>query len=221
VKTDGEEAQNNPIGEALWQGDPKAWKEFHQTANPYRFNLTKARELAAKAGVKQDVSVKLVTDSEPSRLLLAQNLKQAFNEINLKVQIEQVTSDQLTQRQFSAARDYDLILGGWGADFPDPAAIVVPFYLSTNRGEGGSNFANYANPKIDDLLNRLPAITDPSQRARLQIDALTLAAGDVPYLFIDHPKVSFAASKALTGYQMSPIWYWDSLFRNVWLNPKP
>jgi peptide/nickel transport system substrate-binding protein len=217
VKDTGVAAKNQPVGPALWTFGKDKWQAFQDKAEGYAFGLAKAKAALAKSRSPKGFKATLVTDSNSFRINTAQALQQNLKAIGIDLEIEKVTDQELTTRQNSGKRDYDVIMGGWGADYPDPAANIQPFYLSSNAGDGGTNYAAYANKKVDALLNEQSTLADDTLRADRLIQALTLANADAPYVFVDHPKIFFAASKKLGGYTLSPIWYWDSILRNAYL----
>jgi peptide/nickel transport system substrate-binding protein len=217
VKDTGVATKNQPVGSALWTYGKDTWQAFQDKAEDYAFDLAKAKAEMAKSGHPKGFKARLVTDADSFRFNTAQAFQQNLKEIGIDLEIEKLTNKELTSRQFSGKRDYDAIMGNWGADYPDPAANVTPFYLASNVGDGGSNWAVYTNKKVDSLVSQQATLSDDTKRAELLTQALMLANADAPYIWVDHPKIFFAASKKFGGYTMSPIWYWDSILRTAYL----
>jgi peptide/nickel transport system substrate-binding protein len=217
VKDTGIAAKNQPVGPALWTYSKDTWQAFQDKAEDYSYDLAKAKAALAKTKYAKGFKAKILTDGDAFRINTAQALQQSVKAVGIDLEIEKVTNEELTSRQFSGKRNYDIVMGGWGSDYPDPAANVQPFLSSANIGDGGSNFAVYVNKKVDALLDEQASLSDDSKRAALLTQALTLANADAPYIFVDHPKIFFAASKKFGGYTMSPIWYWDSILRNAYI----
>jgi peptide/nickel transport system substrate-binding protein len=217
VKDSGVAAGNQSVGPALWTFAKPAWENFQNTVEKYAYDPAKARELLSKSRGARGFKARILTDGDSFRVNVAQALQSDLKRIGIELEIEKVSEQELTTRQFSGKRDYDMVMGGWGADFPDPAANVQPFLQSSGIGDGGSDFAAYANPKVDALLDQQSRSSDDNERARLLISALQIAAADAPYIFVDHPKVFYAAREKVAGYTMSPIWYWDSIARGMYL----
>jgi peptide/nickel transport system substrate-binding protein len=215
VKDAGVPAGNIPVGSALWTYAADKWQAYQAGAEAYAYDPAKAKAALAASRHPKGAKGKIVTDGDSFRINAAQAIQAGAKAIGVDLEIEKLSGDELTTRQFSGKRDYDIILGGWGSDFPDPAANVQPFLSSANVGDGGSNFAAYKNKKVDELLDRQATLADDSKRADLLIQALGLANADAPYIFIDHPKIFYASSKKLKGYDLSPIWYWDDILRGA------
>jgi peptide/nickel transport system substrate-binding protein len=215
VKENGVPAKNQPVGPSLQFAAPDKWRTFEAGVNTWSFDLDKAKAALAKSTNPSGFKAKLVTDGDSFRLSVAQALQENAKAIGVEIEIVKVTESELTSIQASGKRDYDITLGGWGSDYPDPAANVQPLFISSNSGDGGSNYAAYKNPKVDELIAQQAGLSDDAKRAELLIQALTLADDDVPYIFVDHPKIFFAANKRVSGYQLSALWYWDSLLRTI------
>jgi peptide/nickel transport system substrate-binding protein len=215
VKDAGVPAGNQPVGPALWTYAADKWQAFQSSAEGYAYDPAKAKAALASSKHPKGAKGKILTDGDSLRINAAQAIQAGAKSIGVELEIEKLSNEELTSRQFSGKRDYDLILGGWGSDYPDPAANVQPFLSSANAGDGGSNFAVYKNKKVDALLDQQATLSDDSKRAELLIQALTIAGADAPYIFIDHPKIFYASSKKVKGYTLSPIWYWDDVLRGV------
>ncbi|HZG82986.1 MAG TPA: hypothetical protein VEZ13_19700, partial [Brevibacillus sp.] len=77
------------------------------------------------------------------------------------------------------------------------------------------NYDNYQNPNVDWLITEAATQMDEKKRAKHMIYALTIIALDSPWIVLDHPKQILVMNKALTGYTLSPLWYWDSFTKNI------
>jgi peptide/nickel transport system substrate-binding protein len=215
VKDGGVAAGNQPVGPALWTYAKDTWQAYQSRAEGYAYDPAKAKAAIAASKHPKGAKGKILTDGDSLRINAAQAIQAGAKSIGVDLAIEKLSNEELTSRQFSGKRDYDIILGGWGSDYPDPAANVQPFLSSGLAGDGGSNFAVYKNKKVDALLDQQAVLADDAKRAELLIEALTIANADAPYIFIDHPKIFYASSKKIKGYTLSPIWYWDDLLRGV------
>ena len=47
------------------------------------------------------------------------------------------------------------------------------------------------------------------------VDAQKLISDDQPWVFFEHFKWFMPISKDLTGYTLSPLWYWDAFGRDL------
>jgi ABC-type transport system substrate-binding protein len=128
-----------------------------------------------------------------------------LKELGIELAIEKVTDEELTSRQFSGKRDYDLIMGGWGSDYPDPAANVYPFLHSANSGEEAPTSRRTRIRRLTCFWTSRNTLTSDAERADLLIGALKLAAADAPTSSWITPS-STSPLQEVSGYTMSPVW---------------
>ena len=60
--------------------------------------------------------------------------------------------------------------------------------------------------------------TDKAERADLLIQAQALIAEDSPLISVTNPGWPLAVNKRVQGAEVGPLWYWASLFKNVWVS---
>lgn len=215
VKNAGMEAKAVPISPAIWTFAREKWEAAYKELPDYAFNLEKAKEYLAKSSVPNGFQAKILTDNDTIRINSALALQAAVKPLGIDLEIEKVTGAELTTRSVSGARDYDILMSIWGSDFPDPVGNLTPVFYSKNSGDGGGNFANYKNPKVDALLDEQITLTDDQKRSELMIQAQKLIAEDTPWIVLDHPKQIFATNKHLQGYVITPMWYWDTFTKDM------
>lgn len=215
VKEAGSPAKAVPIGPAQWVFNADQWEAAYAELPDYTYDLDKAKEYLAKSSVPNGFDATIVTDSDTLRLNSALALQAAAKEIGINLEIEKVTAEELNTRAFSGARDYQILMTAWGSDFPDPVGNLQPVFHSANRGDGGSNFANYSNSEVDKYLDEQVSLTDDAKRTELMIKAQKIIAEDTPWIMIDHPKQILAAKKDLEGYEITSFWYWDAFTKNM------
>jgi microcin C transport system substrate-binding protein len=88
-------------------------------------------------------------------------------------------------------RSYDAITLSWGAGSInwDPKQI----WHSASAAKGGSNFINYKNPKVDELIDKARETLDKSDRKKILHQVYRMIAEDVPYIFMFNEKYDFYA----------------------------
>jgi ABC-type transport system substrate-binding protein len=140
-------------------------------------------------------------------------IQEALQEINVEVEIVQMPyADMITLQQ---AGDYEGMMHfQWGSDFPDAAGMLVPLYLSTNVPPQ-NNHAYYNNPAVDELLNAAEAELDAEKRFEMLREAQRIISEDQPAIFLEHFKWFMPMTANLTGYSITPLWYWDSIGRDL------
>ena len=217
VKDAGDFAKNTPVNPALWIQEKAAWEAAYKALPATAYNFDKAKSLLASSSAKGGFTATITTDSNPIRLNGAIALQAAAKAIGVTLNVKKVTGEELNTLSFGKARDYDIIMQMWGSDFPDPSGNLRPVFASANRGDGGSNFANYSNPKLDALLEQQNQSTNPAARAKLMIQAQAIIAEEVPWIVVNYQKNIAAISKNYAGFKLNPLWYWDAFAKDIYI----
>jgi peptide/nickel transport system substrate-binding protein len=181
---------------------------------PVPYDLDKAKELMAASSMPEGFSTRLHV-SAPNDVWVPQAvaIQEALRELNIEVEIVQYAyADFISLGQ---AGDYDGIMNfQWGSDFPDAAGNLLPLFLSTNVPPQNNHFY-YNNPEVDRLLNESESELDEEARLKMLKQVQQLISDDQPAIFLEHFKWFLPMSATLTGYTLSPLWYWDSFGRDL------
>ncbi|MCW3475579.1 ABC transporter substrate-binding protein [Limobrevibacterium gyesilva] len=95
--------------------------------------------------------------------------------------------------------DYQAHLNTWsGRSDPD---FNISIFIAC---DGFQNWGKYCNPKLQEVLERGRAVTDPAQRQALYHQAVEIYAQDRAILYLYHPTWLFAHSAALQGFVTVP-----------------
>jgi peptide/nickel transport system substrate-binding protein len=104
-----------------------------ETDNPYKLDVAKAKELLAKAGLKDGFSVSMVTRSTPDVTGMAQAMQATFAQAGIKLEILPVDDKQgLTKYR---ARQHDIYIGNWGSDYQDPNSNADTFAANDDNSD--------------------------------------------------------------------------------------
>jgi peptide/nickel transport system substrate-binding protein len=181
---------------------------------PIPYDLDMAKKLMAESSMPDGFSTQIHTIA-PNDVWVPQAIaiQQALKDINIDVEIKQYPyADFITLLQ-EGEWDGGVIVQ-WGSDFPDAAGNLQPLYLSTNVPPQ-SNSALYNNPKVDELLKQSETELDQDKRADLLKQVQQIISDDQPAIYLEHFKWFLPMSKRLTGYTLAPLWYWDSIGRDL------
>jgi len=178
------------------------------------FNLDKAKEMLAASSQPNGFKTKLaVIAPNDVWIPMAVAVQEALKELKIDVEIDQLAyADMITLQQ---AGNYEGMMNfQWGSDFPDASGNLLPLFHSRNFPPQ-NNHAYYKNPDVDSLLDQAEAEVNVDKRNQMLIDIQTKIAADQPALFFEHYKWYMPTSKQFSGYEVTPLWYWDSLCRNL------
>jgi peptide/nickel transport system substrate-binding protein len=181
---------------------------------PIPYDVAKAKELMAASSMPDGFSTKLNVIA-PNDVWVPQSIaiQEALKELNIDVEIVQYTyADFITLQQ---AGDYEGIMNfQWGSDFPDAAGNLIPLFLSTNTPPQNNHFY-YNNPDVDKLLNDSESELDPEKRLEMLKEVQRKVSDDQPAIFLEHFKWFMPMTTNVTGYTLAPLWYWDSIGRDL------
>ncbi len=101
-----------------------------------------------------------------------------------------------------------IVLFGWGADYPDPANFLdVLFHSGSDM-----NVSGYTNPEVDTLLEQARTEIDSTKRLDLYHQAETLLLDDHAALPIDHSMSYILVNPRVKGYTITNFgekWFLD------------
>jgi peptide/nickel transport system substrate-binding protein len=203
----------------LWTFEGEAWEAAWEGLPAYDQDLDMARQLLDESGVADQLNGLTISyyESTPSIKGIGESFIDAMSQLGITIEANKTTYQENIAQQFGAHDDYDIFVGAWGSDFPDPSGNLRPNFGSENIVAGGANASAYSNPTVDELLQQQNELTDKAERAALLIEAQALIAEDSPIIPVSNPGWPLAVNKRVQGAEVGPLWYWASLFKNVWV----
>jgi peptide/nickel transport system substrate-binding protein len=218
---DAEPTKATLVNPSLWPtlGDTAPWQAAWDQLPSYDYDEAMARKLLDESGVKDQLQDKEIAyyESTPSIKGAAEAFIDAMGKLGVTIKARKVTYQESVALQFGEHNNYDLIVASWGSDFPDPSGNLRPNFASENSGAGGANVSNYHNDRVDELLAQQNTLVDKAERASLLIEAQKLIAADSPIIVTAYPGWPLAVNKRLAGSFASSLWYWDSLFKDIYV----
>jgi peptide/nickel transport system substrate-binding protein len=216
---DSPETKATLVYPTMWTFEKDAWQAAWDELPAYDFDLEMARQLLEESGVADQLNGMTISyyESTPSIKGIAESFIDSMAQLGINIEANKTTYQENIAQQFGPHDDYDIFVGSWGSDFPDPSGNLRPNFGSENIVAGGSNASAYSNPEVDALLQEQNTLTDKAERAKLLIEAQRLIAEDSPIIPVSNPGWPLATNKRVQGAEVGPLWYWASLFKNVWV----
>lgn len=175
------------------------------------YDLDAAKREMAMSTVPNGISTTMLTiGSDPSLASMIQFVAQSAKQVGIDMKLREVDDETYFNAVYFKQTTEGLSIDNSGMDRPDPASEVDIMYNPDNAKPGGSgvNTASYKNPEIAKLLEKqsLMAPDDP-KRAGILIEVEEVAAKDVPYALLNHPKIflGLASDYAYKGFN---AFYW-------------
>ena len=156
------------------------------------FNVAKAKENMTKAGYpdgKGFPKLVLLQSESATNKAISEFLQSQWKQ-NLGIEITLEFTDVKTRSSRFNSGDFQLVLGGWGEDFPDPENWMVGLYET-----GGSiNKQSCSNPEIDALIGKAKTNQNDEQRRQQYRDAeklvVTTVCGMAPMWQVGYHRVT-------------------------------
>lgn len=217
IKDAGEPSTALPNSTALFGAEPEAWTEYAANAPQHTYDVEAAKALLAEAGYADGFECAITISDNSLRNTIALAIQEQLAKIGVTVTINKVSTDEHTAYQFgenrdaNGVRDYDMIMAGWEADYPDPSGNLMPLC----QGGNSSNSAAYNNEEVTNLINQQLQLSDPTQRNDLMFQALDIVMEDVPYIYLYYPVKNIAINSAYEGVTMNASWIWNIHFQDV------
>lgn len=218
---EAEETKATLVNPTLWNFEPDAWQAAWDELPAYDADLDKAKQLLDESGVADQLNGKEIAyyESTPSIKGAAEAFIDAMGKLGIEIKARKVTFQESVALQFGPHDDYDILVASWGSDFPDPSGNLRPNFASENAAAGGANASNYKNDRVDELLAQQNEIAgDRAERAKLLIEAQKIIAEDSPIIVTAYPGWPLAVNKRLGGVEAYSLWYWQSLFKSIYVN---
>ncbi|NLT40342.1 MAG: ABC transporter substrate-binding protein [Clostridiales bacterium] len=213
----GEPSTPLPSSSALFTLEAERWNDYLASAPAHTYDVEAARQLLADAGYADGFDCTITISDNSLRESIALAIQEQLAQVGINVSILKVSTDEHTAYQFGdildadGVRDYDMIMAGWEADFPDPSGNLTPLF----QGGNSSNTAAYNNQEVTDLINRQAQSSDVTERNDMMFRALDIIIADTPYIFIYYPVKNIAMNKNYTGVTMNASWIWNIHFQDV------
>lgn len=144
-----------------------------------KYDPAQAKKLLADYG--KPVSFVLGISTSPHNALAAQALQEMWKEVGITVQIKQI--EQARFIRDALTHNFQMSLFRW-AGRPDPDLNLYRAFHSKFADETSSNYTQFTNQKMDELLERGRTTLDQAERQKIYDAASALLAEEVPYLFL-------------------------------------
>ncbi|MCK9494416.1 MAG: peptide ABC transporter substrate-binding protein [Dehalococcoidia bacterium] len=153
--------------------DPDAGKQFADAVD-------ESRALVEDAGA-QGAELTLLVPEASSSVLTAEWLQSQW-QTNLGITVKLDIRETASYVAAYSAGEFQIAIGGWNADYPDPQNWLPPFSTSSPL-----NFGGYSNPEFDRLLEEAGTEVNFERRLELYAEAHRILIDDVGVIPLNHP----------------------------------
>ncbi|NTJ44360.1 ABC transporter substrate-binding protein [Agrobacterium larrymoorei] len=192
--------------------------EIHQTflpkgqlgaldENPYKLDVAKAKELLAKAGLKDGFSVTMDVRNTQPVTGIAENIQQTLAQAGIKLSI--IPGDGKQTLTKYRARQHDIYIGDWGSDYFDPNSNAETFTINyDNSDEGKNKTLAWRNawdvPELTKVTQAALLEKDNAKRAAMYQDLQKKVLESGPFVVIEQKTEIAGFSNKVKGLKLGP-----------------
>lgn len=163
--------------------------------NPYTQDLEKAKALLAEAGYADGFEVELVTNTTDTRKNEAIIVQENLAQIGIKATVTIMQSSQMYPK--FREQGINLIIAGWGVDYPDAAALSDPF--ANHRVNQLAWRLAWLDDHAADLAEAANKELDEEKRAQLYDELTNYWHENGPFAMLYQPLQFWGVSDELKG----------------------
>lgn len=174
---------------------------------PYKLDVTKAKELLAKAGYPDGFTVTIDARSVPRTMGTAQAIQQTMAQAGVKLEIIPGDSKQTLTKY--RARRHDIYLADWGVDYPDPNTNADTFAANDDNSDDAKakplTWRNSWDPGPLTAQTRSAVLEkDSGKRAAMYEDIQKGVTRNGPFILLFQQTEVWAARKNVSGFVIGP-----------------
>lgn len=173
---------------------PNIYPGFTGDHYNYQYNLDKAKELLAKAGVNGFKTSLAYNAGDPVQEPIAIIYQSALKNIGIEVELQKVPAGSFYN--FVTDRKQPMIFYVDSPWCPDPGYSLTLYFDSKSY----VNYSNYANAEVDKLLADAAATADEALRIDLTQKAQAIIMDEAPWTFVAYPNYTMARKADLKGW---------------------
>jgi peptide/nickel transport system substrate-binding protein len=210
-----------PFGQALYGENAAKWRQYLNNTQGYTYDLAAAKQYLANSAYPNGFSCDLIVSENSLANQRALYIQESLKALNINVNIKRMSGDEQDTYQMGGVldangkRDYDMLIGGWEADYPDLNGNIEIMFVESQAGEDGYNAAAYVNPAIDAMVEEQRTTLDPASRFEIQSRMMDIIVSDVPYIVFDYTSRQSVLNKKYAGLAVSSSWLWVLPVQNV------
>jgi peptide/nickel transport system substrate-binding protein len=152
----------------------------------------------------------LYTGTQPVGLAVAEVFAFDLKQIGIDVEVKYFDLDSLFQKAGTRGEPFDVVVAGWGVDYPDGATFFEPLLNGANlRKTGNKNVSYVHDPKVNARIAAASRLTGETRRrawAELDVDLMRINPPWAP--FIHHTARTFV-SKSFGCFLFHPVYEVD------------
>lgn len=185
------------------QQGPAGYAGYDEKLTP-RYDLKKAKQLMKEAGYENGFTLTMMAPNNRyvNDAQIAQAAASMLAKIKIKVDLKTMPKAQYWPEFDKCSADMMMI--GWHADTEDSANFSEFLTMTRNKetGKGAYNCGHYSNAKVDELVNKANAETDPKKRQAMLQEVETILYNEAAFVPLHWQNLAWGAKSNL---EIAPI----------------
>ena len=166
--------------------------------NPFKFDPAKAKEILAKAGIK-DAHFTLDVENKPPFITIAQSMQASFAQGGVKVDLLPAAGSQVYARV--RAKQHQAAIRLWIPDYFDAHSNASAFAYNDGKASTVAGLNGWQIPELNKQTLAAVAEADPAKRLELYNKIQEEVQHNSPYVFVDQGKTQIVVRENVKGYQ--------------------
>ena len=175
---------------------------------PFTFDPAKAKEILAKAGIK-DAHFTLDVENKPPFITIAQSMQASFAQGGVKVDLLPAAGSQVYARV--RAKQHQAAIRLWIPDYFDAHSNASAFAFNDGKSSTVAGLNGWKIPALNKATLAAVAEPDAAKRQDLYKKMQEELQRQSPYVFIDQGKTQIVIRDNVKGYQQGlnadMVWY--------------
>ncbi len=176
--------------------------------NPFKFDPAKAKEILAKAGIK-DAHFTLDVENKPPFITIAQSMQASFAQGGVKVDLLPAAGSQVYARV--RAKQHQAAIRLWIPDYFDAHSNASAFAYNDGKSSTVAGLNGWQIPELSKATLAAVAEPDAAKRLELYKKMQQELQHKSPYIFVDQGKTQIVVRDNVKGYQQGlnadMVWY--------------
>ncbi|KQV73013.1 ABC transporter substrate-binding protein [Rhizobium sp. Root1220] len=174
---------------------------------PYKLDVAKAKELLAKAGLKDGFSVTMDVRNTQPVTGIAESMQQSLAQAGIKMEI--IPGDGKQTLTKFRARTHDMYIGQWGSDYFDPNSNADTFTTNPDNSDAGTVKTlawrnTWEAPELDKETKAALLERDSAKRAAMYEDIQRKFLANSPFVIIFQQTEVAGYRKGLKDFKLGP-----------------
>jgi peptide/nickel transport system substrate-binding protein len=166
--------------------------------NPFKFDPAKAKEILAKAGIK-DAQFTLDVENKAPFITIAQSMQASFAQGGVKVDLLPAAGSQVYARV--RAKQHQAAIRLWIPDYFDAHSNASAFAFNDGKASTVAGLNGWQTPELNKQTLAAVAEADPAKRLDLYKKMQEELQHSSPYVFVDQGKTQIVVRDNVKGYQ--------------------